>query len=160
MQSDRSEATRSPLQELQAIGVDTIIESKQRLELQAAILERLPDAKVVVDQEGKIVLVNAQTEFMFGYHRTELIGQKVEMLLPTQAREIHVKHRSSYNDEPRIRSMDANPSLMGRRKNGKEFPIDIMLAPIVISWGSFTIAVIRRKPAMERSQQEKDGAKR
>jgi PAS domain S-box-containing protein len=77
---------RTPLQELQALGASAmdamVAESKHRLELQAAILESLPDAKVVVDDSGKIVLVNQQTEFMFGYHRSELIGQRVEMLLP------------------------------------------------------------------------------
>jgi PAS domain S-box-containing protein len=147
---------RTPLQELQALGASAmdamVAESKHRLELQAAILESLPDAKVVVDDSGKIVLVNQQTEFMFGYHRSELIGQRVEMLLPARLREVHTSHRQGYSNEPRTRSMGAELTLFGLRKGGNEFPIEIMLAPIVISSGSYTIAVIRRKSASAAAQ--------
>jgi PAS domain S-box-containing protein len=115
------------------------------LQMQQAIIENLPDAKVVVDDAGRIVVVNRQTELMFGYTRKEMLDQPLEMLLPERFREIHRSHRERYCDDPRTRPMGvASMELWGRRKSGREFRLDIMLAPIVIAAGSFTIAVIRR----------------
>jgi protein-histidine pros-kinase len=134
-----------PIEDLRSIGIDALTAARQRLDLQAAILENLPDAQVVTDETGTIVLVNSQTELMFGYHRSEMVGQKIEILLPEEVRERHTSHRSGYNDEPRTRSMGANLLLSGRRKSGKEFPVEIMLAPVVTASGAYTIAIIRRR---------------
>jgi PAS domain S-box-containing protein len=114
------------------------------LELQRAIIERLPDAKVVIDEAGRVVMVNPQTELLFGYPRSQLIGQPVEMLLPERLRERHVQHRAHYAEEPRTRPMGIGLNLVGRQKSGREIPVEISLAPIVISSGVYTIAVIRR----------------
>jgi PAS domain S-box-containing protein len=125
------------------------------LQMQQAIIENLPDAKVVVDEEGRIVVVNRQTELMFGYTRKEMLGQPMEMLLPERFREIHRSHRLRFCEDPRTRPMGAGNLLSiahwprlevwGRRKSGLEFRLEIMLSPIVIPAGSFTIAVIRRR---------------
>jgi protein-histidine pros-kinase len=82
---------------------------------------------------------------MFGYHHSELIGQKVEILLPQAIRDLHIKHRERFADDPRTRQMGTDLQLLGRRKNGSEFPVEIMLSPIVTITGSYAVAVIRRK---------------
>jgi protein-histidine pros-kinase len=109
-----------------------------------AIPEAMPDALLIVDGAGNIVLVNTQFELMFGYHRSELIGNTPEMLLPPQLREKHIKHRLGYADDPRARAMGSNLVLLGRRKNGTEFRVLVMLGPVVTPDGVCTIAVIRR----------------
>lgn len=120
-------------------------EVTKRLELFNAIIESLPDAMIVVNEEGAITLVNSQTELMFGYHRSELMKQRVEILLPTALRDVHIRHRQGYMREPRVRAMGADLQLRGRRKSGAEFPIEIMLSPIVTTEGTYAIAVVRRK---------------
>jgi PAS domain S-box-containing protein len=115
------------------------------LELQRAFIENLPEAKVVVDEAGRIVMVNRMTELMFGYTRDQMIGQPVEMLVPERLRERHVKHRADYSEAPYTRPMGANLTLVARQKSGREIPVIILLAPLVISSGSYTIAEIRRR---------------
>src|SRR6266702_3598149 len=123
---------------------------RYRLDLQAAIIELLPDALIVVDGAGSIILANQQTELMFGYHRSELIGQPVEMLLLPTQREVHAGHRLRFSAEPRTRMMGIGLRLRGQRKNGIEVPIEIMLAPVVLVQDTGTIAVIRRNERAER----------
>ena len=113
--------------------------------LARALPEALPDAVVVVNESGEIVAVNGQAELMFGYHRSELIGRPVEMLLPEEARERHVHHRAAFGDAPRIRDIGENRHLTARRKNGVEIPVLIRLGPVVIPDGVFTIVVIHRR---------------
>src|SRR6476469_6093550 len=86
-----------------------------------ALLESAPDAMVIVDSEGSIVLVNAQTEKMFEYTRSELLGQPVEMLMPARLQAAHASHRAGYFGEPRVRAMGAALDLYGGRKDGTEF---------------------------------------
>jgi PAS domain S-box-containing protein len=117
------------------------------LQLQQAIIDNLPDAKVVIDDDGRIVLTNRQTELMFGYARDHMVGQPVEMLLPERLRDQHIGHRTLYNEDPRTRPMGIGGPLWGRHKSGREFRLEIMLAPIIIAAGGFVIAVIRRAPA-------------
>jgi len=112
--------------------------------IMGSIVEALPDALVVVNDEGIIVLVNAQTEFLFGYHRSELVDHKVEMLIPERVREKHEQHRGGYMERPTIRTMGANLQLSGRRKNGMEVPLEIMLSPMVTKLGVYSLAIIRR----------------
>ena len=117
------------------------------IELQSACLEELPDAAVVVDPEtGRIILVNRRTEFLFGFARNALLGEQVEVLLPDRYRARHVTHRATFAEDPRPRQMGVELQLFGRHKSGREFAVEIMLSPIAISSGIYTIAIIRRKP--------------
>jgi len=94
------------------------------------LLEAAPDAMVVIDPNGTIVLVNAQTESVFGYTRGELLGQSVEILVPASLHELHRRHRRDYVSEPHVRSMGSGLDLKARRKDGSEFPVEISLAPL------------------------------
>jgi PAS domain S-box-containing protein len=114
--------------------------SEQRL---SSLLESAPDAVVITDSEGKVVLVNAQTESLFGYQRDELLGHSVEMLLPGAVRERHVAHRVSYLADPRTRPMGVGLELAGLRKDGSEFPVDISLSAIDTGDGRLLTAFVR-----------------
>jgi PAS domain S-box-containing protein len=81
---------------------------------------------------------------MFGYHRSEVIGQRPEMLLPETMRSRHAEQRRVYADNPTVRHMAESMSLQGRRKNGSEFDVLVKLGPVVIPAGTYTIAVIRK----------------
>lgn len=107
------------------------------------ILNMLPDASVVVNGEGVIVMVNRQTEEIFGYARDELLGQPVEILMPGRFQNSHVHHRSGYMTEPRVRSMGSCVGLFGKRKDGSEFPVDIMLGPVEENGETLVIATVR-----------------
>jgi len=127
-----------------------------------ALFEFSPDAIITSDQEGRITEVNARTESFFGYQRAELLGQSVDVLIPERFRHSHPGHRKDYNSAPRIRPMGIGLELRGRRKDGSEFPIDIMLAPIDTPQGRVVLSTVRdiseRKEAEEalrRSEQEK-----
>jgi PAS domain S-box-containing protein len=127
-----------------------------------SFFEYSPDAIVVTDYDGKIVQVNAQVEKFFGYDRGELLGQRIETLVPERFRQNHPKHRADYGVQPRIRTMGAGLELYGRRKDGSEFPIDIMLGPMESATGRVVLSVIRdlsqKKAAEEalwRSEMEK-----
>src|SRR5436305_472916 len=93
-------------------------------------LDAAPDAVVVVDQGGSIVEMNAQAEKMFGYGREELLGRPVELLLPERFWARHVDHRRAYFTDPRTRPMGARAGLFGRRKDGREFPVDVSIGPV------------------------------
>jgi PAS domain S-box-containing protein len=112
--------------------------------LSRAIPEVMPDAIMVVDTTGTIVSVNAKFELMFGYHRTEVVGQKPELVVPEGARARHVELRRKYSENPRIRDMSGEIKLRGRRKDGVEIDLLIKLGPVVIPSGTFTIAFIRK----------------
>jgi len=103
----------------------------------------LPDAVVVVDGEGRILEANPQTESLFGYRCSELLGSRVEILIPERFRSAHAGHRGKFSNKPRIRPMGAGHELYGRRKDGSEFPVDIMLSPLKTIRGWHTVGVIR-----------------
>lgn len=117
--------------------------------LSGAILESLPDGLVVVDMDGRIVLVNQKTVLLFGYTRSELIGSPVEDLLPAELREAHVQHRLDYNSfdlNPHARTMGLGMQLMGVRKDGRQLPVDLQLARTVTAEGTYNIALVHYTP--------------
>lgn len=117
-----------------------------------SLLEAAPDAMVIVNQRGRIVLTNVQTEKLFGYPSNELDGQPVEMLMPEAPRRKHERHRDGFFHNPRTRAMGAGLELAGRRKDGTKFPVEISLSPLQTEEGTLVISAIR--DVTERKQAE------
>lgn len=123
-------------------------------ELFRVAVESAPNAMLMVDGDGRIVLVNAQTEKLFGYPREELLGQSIERLVPERFRAAHPGHRHAFFSHPQTRSMGAGRDLYGLRKDGTEVPVEIGLNPIRMGNAHFVLAAVvditERKRAEER----------
>jgi PAS domain S-box-containing protein len=123
-----------------------------------ALLEAAPDAMVCVDDCGRITMVNAQVERLFGYPREELEGQLVEKLVPDAVRAVHPQHRAGYVADPKVRPMGAGLQLAGRRRDGSTFPAEISLSAIDTDQGTLVTAAVRDVTSRRQQQDELERA--
>jgi PAS domain S-box-containing protein len=107
------------------------------------VLDSAPDALIIIDRAGDIVFANRQVETLFGYAATELVGQKVEILLPERFRFRHIDHRQGYIRTLRVRPMGSGLDLFARRRDGTEFPVEISLSPATDGAETLAVAAIR-----------------
>jgi PAS domain S-box-containing protein len=121
-------------------------------ELIPKLLDTAPDAIVIVDARGRIVFVNLQAERMFGWSRGELLGAPIEQLIPERARALHVRHRETFTQAPRLRPMGSGLELFGEKRDGSQFPVEISLGPLETAQGLLISASVR--DISERKQTE------
>ncbi len=126
-----------------ALTFDTTLLEINRDDLFRDLLEFAPDAMVIVNQAGNIVLVNAQAQTLFGYRDDELVGEPVELLVPHRFQRAHLHSRDDYFDQPHVRPMDSGLQLYGLHKNGREFPVEISLSPLRTEIGLLVSSTIR-----------------
>jgi PAS domain S-box-containing protein len=134
-------------------GFTGLGERPQTTELVRKLLDSAPDAIVVVDGNGRIVLVNLQAERVFGWSREELIGKEIEVLIPERFRADHIGRRTTYARAPNLRPMGSGLELYGRKRDGTEFPVEISLSPLSTPEGTLVSASVR--DISERKQGER-----
>jgi PAS domain S-box-containing protein len=125
-----------------------------------ALLEAAPDATVCVDSGGRMVLVNAQAERLFGYPREDLVGQPVEILVPDAIKKVHPALRAGYADDPKPRAMGAGTELSARRRDGSTFPAEISLSAIDTDEGILVLAAVRDVTKQRRAREETERTNR
>jgi PAS domain S-box-containing protein len=142
----------------------TLTSSEERFR---RMIESAPDAMVIADEQGRIALVNAQAEKLFGYQRNELIGQSVELLIPRPVAQGHRAHMAAYMARPTARPMGGALDLHGRRKDGTEIPVEISLSPLQTENGMMVSSAIRDisqrrriEHELARARQEEQAASR
>jgi len=151
-------ATFSPIEDSagRIVGIATIcrdVTERKRAEAKfQGLLESAPDAIVVVGADGLIRLVNRQTELLFGWSRSELVGQPVERLIPDRLSAHHPVLRAGFFVNPSVRTMGANLELAARRKDGSEFPVDISLSPLDTEEGVLVSASVRDVTERKRAE--------
>lgn len=116
-------------------------------------LEAAPDAVVIVSRDGRIAIVNSQTEKLFGYSRNELLNQPIELLIPERYRDAHLEHRRRYVADPKTRLMGSGLDLYGRRRDGTEFPVEISLSPLETEDGMLVSGAIRDVTERKRTEE-------
>jgi PAS domain S-box-containing protein len=128
-------------------------EAERRLALLATVFDHSPDGILVIDPEGRIVNANRRLEAIFGYRRQKLLGERIEILLPERFRGTHVAHRKGFFGDPKMREMGRGLELFGRRSDGSEFPVDVLIGAMPQRGDTFAIAIVRdlteRKAAAE-----------
>jgi protein-histidine pros-kinase len=120
------------------------------------LLEYTPDAILIVNVTGRIVLANAQTQHVFGYERAQLIGQRIETLLPERYQHAHVGHRSAFLERPQTRTMGAGLELFGLHRAGKEFPVEISLSPLDTEEGQMVMCAVRDVTERQEARSKSD----
>ncbi|MEW6126763.1 MAG: PAS domain S-box protein [Acidobacteriota bacterium] len=118
-------------------------QAREAQEIFSRLFEFAPDAIIVIGKNGCITRANAQTEEMFGFTRNELINQPIEILIPDRFTAKHIGHRSGFLNAPLTRTMGAGLELYGKRKDGTEFPVDVMLSPVQMEFDRVVLAVVR-----------------
>ncbi len=123
-------------------------------------LESAPDAIIIADSQGEIQLINSQTEKLFGYDRKELIGKKIEVLLPGRFQMTHTNHRKDFIEKPSTRCMDIGLDLFGLNKKGQEFPVEVSISQLVTEDGILVTAAVRDITEQKRISNELSNAKK
>lgn len=131
-----------------------VAERKRVAERFGLAVESAPNAMVMIDRQGKIVLVNSQAIKMFGFRREELVGQSVEVLVPERFRGAHPEHRAGFSAQPQARPMGAGRDLYAVRKDGTEFPVEIGLNPIETEEGLLVLSAIVDITARKQAEEE------